>query len=349
MKFLTANAPRFSVTDVQDIAAFHFGLTGALTPLYSERDQNSLLQEKDGHSWVIKIANAAEDAAIVAAQIAALTHIAQVDPTLPVPRVRPSLAGAPMVNVAGHLIYVLSFLPGNLASDSARTPASLRLIGGTLAQLGRALRGFFDPATGGRGLLWDMRLVGGLTGALDALPVAEQERFGALLDHFVTDVVPRFASLRAQVIHGDLHEQNLILRPDGAVAGIIDFGDMIHAPLLFDLTNCASDLMTDPGRIELVLQHLVAGYHAITPLEEAEVDLIYDLILMRAVATRLISAWRRVQSPDQTDYMVASGFGSLDVIEALHHMGRDRATDLVRAACGLAPVTSSDPNPDATM
>lgn len=39
--------------------------------------------------------------------------------------------------------------------------------------------------------------------------------------------------------------------------------------------------MTDPGRVESVLRHVVAGYHAVTPLEEAEVDLIYDLVLMR--------------------------------------------------------------------
>ncbi len=338
MKFLTANPPRFTLPDAQAIAAFHFGLYGDLTPLYSERDQNCLMREKGGLPWVIKIANASEDAANIAAQIAALTHIAQVDPTLPVPRVRPSVTGAPMVNVAGHLVYVLSFLPGDLATASPRTPASLRLIGGTLAQLGRALRGFFDPATGGRGLLWDMRLVGGLKEAVKALPMQERDRFRGVLDQFQTSVIPRLAGLRAQVIHGDLHEQNLILRPDGQVAGIIDFGDMIHAPLLFDLTGSASDLMTDPGRIEPVLQHLVAGYHAVTPLEEPEVALIYDLMLMRAVATRLISAWRRVQSPDADDYMVASGSGSLEVIDALQALGRDKVTDLARAACGMAPL-----------
>ena len=344
MKFLTANAPQFSLADVQAIAAFHFGLHGDLTPLYSERDQNSLMREKGGLDWVIKIANLAEDPAFVVAQIAALTHIAQVDPTLPVPRVRTSVTGTPIVNVAGHLVYVLSFLPGDLATASPRSPASLRLIGGTLARLGRALRGFFDPALGGRGLLWDIRLVGGLSGAIDVLPVAERPRLAAILDQFQTDVIPRLAGLRAQVIHGDLHEQNLILRPDGQVAGIIDFGDLIHAPLLFDLTGSASDLMTDPSRIKLVLTHLVAGYHGVTPLELPEVDLIYDLVLMRAVATRLISAWRREHSPEAPDYMVASGFGSLEVIDALQSLGRSKATDLARAACGMPLLTT--PNAD---
>ncbi len=338
MKFLTANAPAFSLTDVQAVTSLHFGLHGKLTPLYSERDQNSLLCEADGAAWVVKIANAAEDPANISAQIAALAHIATVDPALPVPRLRRTVQGDGMVQVAGHWIYVLSYLPGDLATASPRTASSLRLIGGTLARLGRALRGFFDPTTGGRGLLWDMRLVQGLAPALDALPAAEQGRMAALLAAFQADVIPRLASLRAQVIHGDLHEQNLILRPDGAIAGIIDFGDMIHAPLIFDLTGSASDLLTDPARIEPVLRHLVAGYHAVTPLEEAEVDLLYDLVLMRLVATRLISAWRQAETPDAPNYMVGSGFGSLEVIDALEGLGRHKATDLVRAACGMIPL-----------
>lgn len=338
MKFLSANAPEIPLAEVQAIAAYHFGLQGHLTPLYSERDHNSLLRDRAGAGWVIKIANSDEDPGIIAAQIAALSHIATVDPTLPVPRARLSVQGAAMVTAAGHQVCVLSYLEGDLASASPRTPASLRLIGSTLARLGRALRGFFDPATGGRGLLWDMRLVAGLGPALECLPGPEHSRFSAVLQHFQTAVIPTLASLRAQVIHGDLHEQNLILRPDGAIAGIIDFGDLIHAPLLFDLTNAASDLMTDPARIAPVLTDLVGAYHGVTPLEQAEVDLIYDLVLMRLVATRLISGWRQSQTPDADNYMIAAGFGSLAVIDALEGLGRSKATDLARAACGMAPL-----------
>ncbi len=347
MKFLTANAPAFALTDVQAMAAFHFGLTGGLQPLYSERDKNTLLRTADGSAWVIKIANLAEDGAIIAAQIAALDHISRVDPTLPVPRVLKTLQGAHSVRVDGHMVYVLSYLEGDLATASPRTPASLRLIGGTLAQLGKALRGFFDPATGARGLLWDLRNVAGLTNALDCLQSADRPRITGLLADFQRDIIPRLAPLRAQVIYADLHEQNLILRPDGAVAGIIDFGDMIHAPLIFDLTGSASDLMTDPARIETVLAHLVGGYHGVTPLEEAEVDLIYDLVLLRLVASALIMAWRRAETPDAADYMAASGFGSMAVIDALLVLGRTRAIDIARRACGM-PVAITDSIADLT-
>ena len=199
MKFLTANAPAFSLTAVQAIASLHFGRHGKLTPLYSERDQNSLLCETDGTAWVIKIANVAEDPANIGTQIAALAHIATVDPALPVPQLRLAVQGDGKVQVAGHWVYVLSYLPGNLATASPRNPASLQLIGGTLARLGRALHGFFDPVTETRELLWDMRLVQGLAPAANALPLVEQARMGEVLTRFQADVIPRLASLRAQV------------------------------------------------------------------------------------------------------------------------------------------------------
>ena len=85
MTELMANAPRLGPDAFEDLAGRHFGLSGTLVPLYSERDQNMLLRAADGRGWVLKIANAAEEPALVAAQIAALRHIARADPDLPVP------------------------------------------------------------------------------------------------------------------------------------------------------------------------------------------------------------------------------------------------------------------------
>ena len=153
---------------------------------------------------MIKFANADEDAAIIAARIAALTHIEQVDPAVPVPRVRPGPNGTKIVSVAGSLI---------------------------LPQTGANCCGICGRSVGWQAL-WIHFRSPNRTGSSGFSTV------------FKLMSSPRLAGLRAQVIHGGLHEQNLILKPDGAVAGIIDFGDMIHPPLLFDLTGSASDLMT---------------------------------------------------------------------------------------------------------
>lgn len=347
MRYLAANAPDLPDALVAQAGRDQFGLTGALRALYSERDQNFRLTEADGTQWTLKIANAADDPATVDLQLAALRHIASADPGLPVPRIRGTRDGASVARITApdgtqHLFYVLSYIAGAIAGDSPATPARLRATGAMIARLGQALRGFFHPAAGGRGLLWDLREAPALRATLDTLPAETRAPLIPLMDHFINAVLPRLPGLRAQVIHGDVHEHNLILGPDGSIAGIIDFGDLIHAPLIFDLTGPLSDMLTSPDRVGPVIDAVVAGFHSVTPLEEAEADLAYDLILMRLVFSRLINAWRATHTPEAANYLADAGFGGGDVLAALLAEGRAAVTARIRAACGMEVTAQAD-------
>jgi Ser/Thr protein kinase RdoA (MazF antagonist) len=59
MKFLAPIAPSFSASEAQMLADRHFGLTGEIEPLYSERDQNFRLRTSSG-DWTLKIASVEE-------------------------------------------------------------------------------------------------------------------------------------------------------------------------------------------------------------------------------------------------------------------------------------------------
>ena len=50
--------------------------------------------------------------------------------------------------------------------------------------------------------------------------------------------------MRGQIIHGDVHPYNVLVGAGGQVTGIIDFGDMVHGPLILDLANAAGDFLT---------------------------------------------------------------------------------------------------------
>ena len=56
---------------------------------------------------------------------------------------------------------------------------------------------------------------------------------------FTDHVLPRLASLRSQVIHNDYHLYNVLVAPDdhARIVGVIDFGDMLHAPLVGEVAN----------------------------------------------------------------------------------------------------------------
>ncbi len=62
------------------------------------------------------------------------------------------------------------------------------------------------------------------------------------MTRFTEHVLPRLGSVRAQVIHNDYHLYNVLVAPDDheRIVGIIDFGDMVHAPLVGELATAAA-------------------------------------------------------------------------------------------------------------
>ncbi len=131
MKFLAAIVPSFAASEAQALGERHFGLAGEIEPLYSERDQNFRLRAGFG-DWMLKIASVEETPEMIDCQIRTLRHIESVDPSLPVPRVHPTLEGGSSARVSrgGHsyIVYLLSFLPGVIAGEAPLTETLLRCI-----------------------------------------------------------------------------------------------------------------------------------------------------------------------------------------------------------------------------
>ena len=91
--------------------------------------------------------------------------------------------------------------------------------------------------------------------------------------------------LPQQVIHNDANELNVLVGPDGAVSGLIDFGDTVWSARVCGLAVAAAYAMqglNDPLREVLPL---VRGYHAVTPLRADELAVLFAL--MRAAARGL--------------------------------------------------------------
>ena len=65
---------------------------------------------------------------------------------------------------------------------------------------------------------------------------------------FTEHARPALPGLRAQAIHNDLNLYNVLVDPrdHDVIAGILDFGDMVRAPLVNDLAVAAS-YQLEPG------------------------------------------------------------------------------------------------------
>lgn len=92
-------------------------------------------------------------------------------------------------------------------------------------------------------------------------------------------------SLHAGIIHGDLNDFNILVQPDNngtyKISGILDFGDMTNAFYIHELAITIMHLMTvHPSPIE-VGGAVLAGWESELPLNEAERDCLYALVLTR--------------------------------------------------------------------
>src|SRR6186713_813718 len=114
---LHADPPTLDANRATAVARQLFGVPAtAARALVSERDQNFLVDDADGARWVLKVSNAAEDPGVVAMEVAAVEHVARLDPALPVPRAHPTVKGDLVASLpdgaAMHLVRLLPFLPG---------------------------------------------------------------------------------------------------------------------------------------------------------------------------------------------------------------------------------------------
>jgi 4-aminobutyrate aminotransferase-like enzyme len=344
---LESTPPAFEREAVRQILREGFGVESpTLTPLAGERDQNFRVDTAGGQSFLFKISNPADDEPVLAMQTAALRHIELVDPGLPVMRALPTVAGESWLEVPGpeSRIYparLFTFLPGQVATNTALTSAAIWSHGQITARLGRALRGFFHPAADYE-ILWDItnfpKLRPLLTHISDGQRRAQVER---VLERFEARVAPALPGFRAQVIHGDMSLDNVLFGDDMQVSGIVDFGDMTHAPLVCDLAVAVADVLH--GRADAIdaAEAIIGGYVSVTPLEDEEAGLLADLVAARLATEVTVTAWRGGLYPDNTAYAASGEPGARAFLDAIEAMGTEAVARRFRDACRRLPYRRS--------
>lgn len=340
MTDITHPAPAFSLEQALELAAKHFGVTGTLSQLDSERDQNFRVTSAGG-DWIFKVINASEPHPESEFQVALLDHLARTAPDFAAPELKQTADGSWLAHADGnggerHALRMVSWLPGKPLAEVERSPQALDSLGRALGRLDRALQGFIHPGAL-RSFDWDIRRAGDSRGRLahvrDADDRALLTRF---LDRFDADVAPRLPKLRAQVIHNDANDWNVLVDANNPVqvAGLIDFGDALHSPLIAEVAVACAYAILDTDDPIGAAATLTAGFHAECPLREEEVDLLFDLIAMRLVTSVTLSAMRRKQTGDNP-YLSISEAPAWRLLRRLDAMNRRFATAILRHACGF--------------
>jgi 4-aminobutyrate aminotransferase-like enzyme/Ser/Thr protein kinase RdoA (MazF antagonist) len=332
---LTSPAPRFTDDAIDRLVDDGYGVAGrVIRSLDSERDQVVLFGH-DERQVVVKLSNESESGNNIDLEEAAALWATAADPELPLSTPRERIDGGARHAVvshpetgAAHFLRAYDRLPGRSSlSVTDLTGDTVFAYGATTARTARALRGFFHPAAGRR-VLWHVEQreqTRRLSGHIDDASI--RSLVEAAFDSFEERQAPRWAGLRAQVVHGDLTLENLLI-DDGAVTGVLDLGDLTHSTLVFDIAAAFGSLSgtLQGDALFRTLRRFLDGYRSVTPLEPEELTALGDTIALRAAITLCISHWRAADHPDNADYIQGWDATSLSLLRQFAELGHEGVT-----------------------
>ncbi len=339
------STPKLDLRQAQALAAEVYGIDSRATVLSSERDQNFRLDGRDGGTYVLKVTHPAEDPGVTDFQTQAQLHLMRAQPALPVPGILPTTSGESIhwreVGAGGlrQAVRLITFLPGVPLYKVARSARQRQALGGALARFDQALAGFSHAHSNHR-LLWDIQHVSQLRPLLALVEDSPRRALATrFLDHYEQATAQRVAGLRRQVIHNDLNAYNVLVDEHDTerVTAILDFGDMVEAPLVNDLAvACAYQLADAPDPLATALD-CIRAYHRVLPLTEAEAGVLPDLIAARLLITVLITGWRARQHPENSAYILRNNALSWTGLHRLAALPRGQAEHTVLEAIGGEP------------
>ncbi|KQQ05072.1 MULTISPECIES: aminotransferase [unclassified Rathayibacter] len=334
-----------------------YGLKGRLRDLGSNQDRN-LLVETGEQRFLLKVANPATPAEVVAAQTEAVAGLAERLDGVRLPRVVADRKGRTHreIDLGGipAIARVLDFVPGRTLSGSGYlSPAVVRAMGSLAARLDLALAG--QPVTGlENGGQWDLR---NGSAVVDALLPQVPRRVARAIRHAVaqarTVVEPLAPALPVQLIHGDLTDDNVVVGDGTLPDGVIDFGDLAAGWAVGELAITISSLLHHADASAPTVLRAAAAYNAERPLSETEVEALWPLITLRA-AVLVVSAYDVLAQDPGNDYarenleherliLERATAAPLPVLQALvrRALGRESPASVVTSAI---PVLDVDPS-----
>ena len=319
----------------------HWGIDAELHQLDGEYDLNFRATTAQGDAYILKVMRAGCDPALIDMQTAALAHVAQAAPDLPLPGAIASEEGAQVITVKDadanpRLIWLQQALPGGCYADfRPHSAALIHSLGARNGALTAALADFEHPRLA-RDFKWNLMQANWIVPELTAIENPDRRALLANICAEFAALTSALTALPAQAIHNDLNDYNILVDLHDntpRVSGLIDMGDMCAAPRICDLAITAAYVVLDHPNPEMALSDLVKAYHETNPITCAEIDMIWPLLRMRLAKSVVNSTIMAKENPDDP-YVTISQAPSWRFLESAT-MDADVLRFRLRAACGM--------------
>jgi Ser/Thr protein kinase RdoA (MazF antagonist) len=326
--------PRFSAAQALSLARREYGISGQISALPSERDQNFLIRDAVSRPIVLKIANRDDSPELLDCQHQAMRRVAAGRVDCRVQEIVPSCSGADIGTVEDaegvrYCFRALTWIEGVVLGDVAvRSAPLLESLGACAAQVDLALRGFTHPAMH-RVLQWDLRHADLARDKAVLLPDPWRQW---AVDAFAEWERVEWPRLRTGVIHGDVNDHNVLVDGSG-VAGLLDFGDMVHSAVVCELAVAlAYGILHHPEPLAAAAC-VIRGYHRENPLTEPEQRALMPLMRARLAVSLCYSAHNKARNAGDA-YQTITEEAALQLAARLNGFSSEAALNAVRTACG---------------
>ena len=311
----STNPPNFPIQDIEKYLLINFDLSGKAINLYSDRDQNFLIQSASNQKFILKISNPAEQPEILELQNKATLYIRSREPNLGIPL---QIGEIKEFNKDGKIYFVrlLEYLDGQFLKDSLVGNTAHEKLGVFLGTLSHSLAGFFHSAAD-REFEWDVRAIELIKSRLDYLKSeSDKKTVTHFLNEYENNVLPIAIELNMAVIHNDGNNHNILVDENGETTGIIDFGDMVYSYQVTEPAVCMAYLGLEKEDPFTPMAQILKGYHSCFSLNNSELKSVIYLVCIRLCISVTMSAWRMKLFPDNK-YLSVSQKSAWDLLRKL--------------------------------
>lgn len=334
--------PNFSHAQVVEMVKRLFGLTASeIRSLPSYDDQNFYVAPIEGGEYILKILNSEDSKkpSLIEMQTYAMSFLHQNG--LPAQTVLPTASGQLMsleetdcgYGCQKYLVRLLTYLPGTTISKVPLTPRLLYETGKMAARMDQILQEMEHPhldVLQREKFIWSLSnvpLLEAYMSVLDGDPLEEVVK--SVIHQYKTSVIAKRCNFRRCINQGDFNNLNVLVQPDESdghrISGILDFGDMHSGYYIHELAITIMYMMTEhPEPIE-VGGLVLAGWESVLPLNEAEKDCLYVLVLSRFCQSLVLARHSVTLQPENEEYLMISSRRGVHILRQLWELGKEQA------------------------
>ncbi len=279
-----------------------YGLFGSITRLPGENENYQLVTE-EGQHYILKLSGASRSIETLKLEQRILEGLDPDRFEFVLPKIIHTVSGDAFSQIqreggASVQACMQTCLEGTAWGEAGLAPpAQLRDMGVKLGQMDLALSSLHEDAAH-RTHQWDLCAASQHREKLGLLDNPfKREIVEWMLHFYVASALPHLAKLPHSLIHGDVNDENLLVK-GGKVVGLLDFSDTLFNPAICELAIALAYAMLDQPEPLSAGAEVVAGYHSVKPLTPPELEVLYPLTCGRLCTTILIAAERRRIDPE---------------------------------------------------